>query len=166
MVINDVLEHVPYNIAPGLLSEASRSISGDGVIYVSVANRWEIQEPHFLIPFLTWFPPSMRDAVLHIFGKGEVRYNENFFPYTPNKVRGLFEENNINCKDYTWFYARDKIFQTHLIGSIFLRSIVRTLKKIRLTRITLWLARRTSVILFLSSNVEATNRGSYKDHKS
>lgn len=56
IILNDVLEHVPYNLANSMLNEVKRTLKVDGKLYISVANRYQIREPHTLFPFLTWFP--------------------------------------------------------------------------------------------------------------
>jgi len=43
------------------VTEAKRVTTYDGKVYLSAMNRWEILEPHWLIPFFTWTPRFMWD---------------------------------------------------------------------------------------------------------
>jgi 2-polyprenyl-3-methyl-5-hydroxy-6-metoxy-1,4-benzoquinol methylase len=50
IVLNDVLEHIPYSDAISLMEESIRTMLNDGRIYISVMNRWQILEPHLMVP--------------------------------------------------------------------------------------------------------------------
>ena len=66
VILNDVLEHIPYNLAHPMLDEVRRTLKADGKLYISVTNRYELREPHTGIPFLTWLPRPCWDAICRL----------------------------------------------------------------------------------------------------
>lgn len=158
IICNDVLEHTPYSNAYPLIRESGRVLGFDGKIYLSVMNRWEILEPHWLIPFFTWMPRSLWDFMFPILAKTspraknftpKFRYSENYFPYTRSMLKNLLKE--LDFHDITNFYATEKISDPNYIGSRFARFTVKVLKALKLTPIAFALAQRMSVLLFLCS---------------
>ncbi len=97
----DVLEHVPYSSADRLLTGMKRVLGKIGILYISVSNRYEILEPHTLIPFLTWFPRSWWNSIS--------RSKFDVSPYTVKRLRELCRRTGFSCEDFTWFYASEKL---------------------------------------------------------
>jgi SAM-dependent methyltransferase len=141
IILNDVLEHVPYEDAPQLLVEARRTVREDGVIYISVANRYEIQEPHLGIPFLTWLPKICWNAACILITGNPY----NYYPYTRKELKKLLEATGFRFKDFTWFYAREKLSDPTYVGNSVLRVIVKVIKGLNLVRV----AEKVSVIVFI-----------------
>lgn len=109
IVINDVLEHVPYSDAVRLMTEAVRTMSEDGKIYISVMNRWQIFEPHLMVPFMTWLPKQTWDVVYRFkIRKHGVKYTEHYFPYTKARLKRLTQQLRLESDDYTCFYGSEK----------------------------------------------------------
>lgn len=52
VILNDVLEHVSYHDAKELFDQIQRVLDDDGVLYVSVASKFEIREPHSNLLFI------------------------------------------------------------------------------------------------------------------
>ena len=56
IILNDVLEHIDYRTVIKIFNEIKRVLKKKGIIYISVANKYQINEPHTHVPFLTWLP--------------------------------------------------------------------------------------------------------------
>ena len=54
MVLNHIYEHVVDPDA--VLREIRRVLAPDGVVYLGLANRLGVVEPHYRLPFLSWLP--------------------------------------------------------------------------------------------------------------
>lgn len=71
VVSNHVLEHVGDRHAQqGHLREIRRVLTEDGYLYLAVPNRWAVVEPHYRLPFLSWFPRSMRSLYVRLCRRG------------------------------------------------------------------------------------------------
>jgi len=158
IICNDVFEHISYTNANAVIPEAKRVLKNSGKFYVSVMNRWEIFEPHWLIPFFTWLPRSLWDSFfplwMKLFGKSKLikpgfRYSQNYFPYTKTMVQKLFRKFGFDYIDVTEFYAKEKINDIQYIGSRSTRRVVNILKKLKLNSLALFIATKLSVIVFL-----------------
>lgn len=149
-VLNDVLEHVPYSQAPRLLAEAKRILKSDGRLYVSVTNKYQIVEPHTLIPFLSWLPKLFWAALCRLSGKPQyIPWGPVIYPYTVKRLTILCHEAGLNFEDYTWFYSWNKISNTDNIGNPNLRSLAKTIKRLKLSKLAYRVAEKVSVILFI-----------------
>ena len=148
IILNDVLEHIPYNYGYSILSEMKRVLKDSGRIYISVANRYQIREPHTRIPFLTWLPKRWWDTFCYRLTKG-TRLKYGCYPYTVRDLRKLTEKVGLACIDYTWLYAWNKLSNVELIGDPLLRSVVKVIKKFGLFKLAHVIAVKLSVILFI-----------------
>ena len=101
VILNDVLEHVPYNLAKPMLNEVKRTLKVGGKLYISVENKYVVREGHTLIPFLTWFPRPCWNSIHKLITKRPIY---PFYPYTIKKMKKLCLETALNCRNYTWFY--------------------------------------------------------------
>jgi ubiquinone/menaquinone biosynthesis C-methylase UbiE len=155
IVINDVLEHVSYSDAIRLMAEAIRTMSKDGKIYISVMNRWQIFEPHKMVPFMTWLPKQTWDIVYRTWYWLKTRkhisykYTQYYFPYTKARLERLTQLLQLKSEDYTWFYGSEKIFHPKQIGSPILRTLVELFRVLKLDRLMMNVAERVSPIIFV-----------------
>jgi SAM-dependent methyltransferase len=102
VILNDVLEHVPYRNAESLLTEIWRVLDQKGKLYISVSNKYQIKEPHTLIWFLTWLPRKCYVPILR-----KIRQPGNLiYPYTSKRLKEVCGNAGFTFDDYTWFYAR------------------------------------------------------------
>lgn len=85
VLCNDVLEHVHYHVK--LMKELLRVLARGGAAYVQCANKYQIIEPHFLLPFLSWIPRPFADAYARIARKG--RSYEGYYPSTRKELLSL-----------------------------------------------------------------------------
>ncbi len=68
-ISNHVLEHVPNQRMH--IAEIHRVLKRGGVFYLATPNRWWWKDPHYQIPFITWLPRSLSQALFQRFkGKG------------------------------------------------------------------------------------------------
>ena len=89
VISNHVIEHVGdrEHQAHHLL-ELSRVLAPGGYIYLATPSRWQLVEPHFSLPFLSWIPRGWRDSYVRLAGKGEM-YDCDLL--RPVELRRLFE---------------------------------------------------------------------------
>lgn len=147
VVSNDVLEHVFYSLANPMLNEVKRTLKAEGMVYISVANRYQIHEPHTLIPFLTWFPRPCWNAIHKILRKTPMK--EMYYPYTVSMLETLCRETRFSYENFTWIYSLNKISKIDYIGNRNVRRIVGTLKKLGLYRQAQIIAEKVSIIVFV-----------------
>ena len=149
VILNDVLEHVPDQLAKPLLHEIKRILRIDGKLYISVANKLQVFEPHTQIPFLTWFPKPCWNALHKLYRKEPLYYQDTLNPYTIQKLTKLCQQTSFTYKDYTWLYTYNKLSNTQNIKNPLLRKIAKTIKTLKLSKITYYIAQRLSVIIFV-----------------
>jgi len=78
VLLNHVLEHVPSS--EELLEEAWRVLKPHGLIYLACPNRYSLIEPHYRLPFLSWFPRRLADLYVRLAGRGS-RYMDQLPSY-------------------------------------------------------------------------------------
>ena len=147
IISNDVLEHVPYGLANPMLNEVKRTIKADGMVYISVANKYQINEPHTLIPLLTWFPRPCWKKI-HKFVKKRPLKDE-YYPYTLRMLKRLCDETDFSYTNFTWMYAYNKTSKTDYIGNRTVRKIAQTINRLGLSRAAQILAEKFSIIVFV-----------------
>ena len=147
VILNDVLEHVPYNLAHPMLNEVRRTLKASGKLYISVMNRYVLRETHTGIPFLTWLPRPCWDAVCRLAKWKRPTYS--CYPYTAKGLRKLCRMAGFTCRDYTWFYAWNKVSNVQRIRYPILRKMVETVKKLKLSKLAYVIAEKVSVMLFI-----------------
>jgi SAM-dependent methyltransferase len=73
---NHVLEHVGERADQARhLREISRVLSPQGVAYLASPNRWQLLEPHFHVPFLSWLQKGMRSTYLSLWRRERRSYD-------------------------------------------------------------------------------------------
>jgi len=154
VILNDVLEHVPYYLAHPMLNEVKRILKVDGKLYISVANRYQIREPHTLIPFLTWLPRPCWNPICRLIRKRQYR---NYYPYTLGMLEKLCRKVGLIFNNYTWFYARNKTSNIEHIGDPTLRKLVEIIWKLKLSKLAYVIAEKVSVILFICKKGKLNN---------
>lgn len=100
VICNHVYEHTDH--ADRLLGEINRILSNTGVCYFAGPNKYELFEPHYGLPFLSWLPRKLADRYMRLTGKG-VSYPEK--PYSPPQIRHLLR--NFDITSYTEKILRD-----------------------------------------------------------
>lgn len=147
IILNDVLEHVPYSLANPMLKEVRRTLKVTGRVYISVANKYQIHEPHTLIPFLTWFPRPCWNSIHKIVKKRPM--TKTYYPYTVSMLKRLCQEARFSCKNYTRVYTWNKISNIKYIGSPTVRKIAKAIRKLKLSNQVSFIAEKVSIILFV-----------------
>jgi ubiquinone/menaquinone biosynthesis C-methylase UbiE len=70
-ISNHVFEHVGDRDEQFRhLRELRRVVREDGLIYFAVPNRWGLLEPHYRLPFLSWFPQPAASTYLRVTRRG------------------------------------------------------------------------------------------------
>ena len=147
VVSNDVLEHVPYSLANAMLTEVNRILKTNGMFFISVANRYQIHEPHTLIPFLTWFPRPCWNGIHQLLKKRPMK--EMYYPYTVSMLKRLCRETKFSYNNFTWIYALNKISKIDYISNPTVKKIAQTIKKLGFSRLAQIIAEKVSIIIFV-----------------
>lgn len=93
VICNHVYEHT--DDAEKLVAEISRVMTDSGRCYFAGPNKFEIVEPHYGLPFLSWLPRGMADAYMRLAGRGN-SYPEK--PYSYRRLRRLLAGFDVrNC---------------------------------------------------------------------
>jgi len=142
ILCNDVLEHVRED--GKLMDELLRVLCLKGVAYLQCANKYQIIEPHFLLPFLSWIPRPLADIYLKVTRKGS-SYGE-YFPRTRKELLTLIGSHR--AIDLTYERALMKIKTLNVQSKLLLR-VVSLLRDILPDRIIASLGKHFSVIAFL-----------------
>jgi len=149
IIINDVLEHIPYDLMEQIIDRIKKVLTSNGIIYISVTNRYDLIEPHTRIPFITWLPKRFWGYYEKIF-KSRSTYNiSRIYPYTFRRLKSFCKRHNLKFKDFTTVYISHKLYNLDYIGNKLIKLCVKFLKKIRLTNLFYYIAYKLSVIIFV-----------------
>jgi glycosyltransferase involved in cell wall biosynthesis/ubiquinone/menaquinone biosynthesis C-methylase UbiE len=75
VVFNHIYEHVLDPDA--VVAEIRRVLKPTGVVYLGLANKHQIIEPHHRLPMLSWLPQRVADAYIRRFGKADHYYERH-----------------------------------------------------------------------------------------
>ncbi|HEX6568244.1 MAG TPA: class I SAM-dependent methyltransferase [Acidimicrobiales bacterium] len=100
IVFNHIYEHVVDPDA--VVRELHRVLADDGVVYLGLANRLGVVEPHYRLPFLSYLPPGLADRYVRATGRGD-QYHERL--RTRGSLRRLFRD--FTVWDYTYSLIRE-----------------------------------------------------------
>lgn len=100
VLCNHVYEHT--DAPESMLSEIRRVLKDDGLCYFAGPNKYDLIEPHYGLPFLSWLPRRIADRYVRLAGKGD-NYAEK--PYSRAGIRALLDDFVIT--DYTERIVRD-----------------------------------------------------------
>lgn len=102
IICNHVYEHTDNAVR--LLAEIRRMLCEEGVCYFAGPNKYELIEPHYGLPFLSWLPRKLADRYMRVTGKGK-SYPEK--PYSPRHIRRLLRDFEVTS--YTEKVLRDPV---------------------------------------------------------
>ncbi len=89
VICNHVYEHTDH--PERMLTEIERVLTLSGVCYFAGPNKYDLIEPHYGLPLLSWLPRSIADRYLQITGKGN-SYTEKPYSYPAlQKILKKFE---------------------------------------------------------------------------
>ncbi len=101
VVFNQVYEHVVDPDA--VLAEIHRVLKPDGVVFFGFGNKYQVIEPHYRLPFLSWVPERLADRYVARSGRAG-SYYERF-----RTRRDLIEMcRPLNLWDYTYAVLADR----------------------------------------------------------
>lgn len=95
LVFNHIYEHVVDPEA--VLADLHRVLKPGGALYLGLANRLGVMEPHYRLPFLSYLPGPLADRYVRAFGRAP-HYHERF--RTRPGLRRLL--GNFSVWDYTF----------------------------------------------------------------
>ncbi len=150
VLLNDVLEHISYEDIEQVLTEIKRVLKPNGVVYISVMNRWQLIEPHLLIPMLTWLP---KFAWYSVAKKLRNREYIRYWPYTRGRLNSLLKRHQFSFTDLTRIYVQHKFLGVNPIGSRMTSRIFRLLKKLHLMTITYYFALKVSILVYVGHKI-------------
>lgn len=106
VVFNHIYEHVVDPDA--ILTEIHRVLKPNGVAYLGLANKHQIIEPHYQLPFLSWLPQRVANSYVRRFSDSD-EYYESFRTRKGLKqmLRGF----------HVWDYTIPIILRPDLFGS-------------------------------------------------
>jgi len=142
ILCNDVLEHVTDS--ERLAKELLRVMAQGSATYIQCAGKYQIVEPHFLLPFLSWLPKPLADLYLRLTRKGESY--AGYYPKTRRQMLRLFRE--YRALDLTYERALMKI-KTLDIRSKTLLGLVSCLRKVLPDQAIAIVAERFSILAIL-----------------
>lgn len=100
VLCNHVYEHT--DTPESMLAEIRRVLKDDGLCYFAGPNKYDLIEPHYGLPFLSWLPRRIADRYVRLTGKGK-GYPEK--PYSRSGIRALLADFEIT--DHTEKIVRD-----------------------------------------------------------
>ena len=132
-----------------LIERIKTVLKPQGVIYISVTNRYDLIEPHTKLPFLTWFPKILWQPMERIFKSKSHYHISNIYPYTFRRLKSFCNKHNLQFTDFTSIYVLHKFMKLEYIGNTLIRKFVKFLKSVNLLKLFYFLAYRFSVIIFI-----------------
>ncbi len=100
VVFNQVYEHVVD--ADAVMAEITRVLAPHGAAFFGLGNKYQVIEPHYRLPFLSWVPPRVADRYVSAFGRAD-DYYERF-----RSRRGLRQMcGGLRLWDYTYAVLGD-----------------------------------------------------------
>jgi len=94
IILAQVYEHTQNQIQ--LADEIFRVLKPGGICFFSGPNRWQLIEPHYFLPFLSWLPNKYSNIYLKFLGKGEIF---DIYPLSYKSIKNLWKKFTIT--DYT-----------------------------------------------------------------
>ncbi len=149
VILNDVLEHIPYSFMDELIEKIKEVIKLNGIIFISTTNRYELVEPHTSIPLLTWLPRIFWNSIDHKLNKSDKYHISEIYPYTFRKLKTFCKRHDLYYQNFTHIYTIHKFMDLEYIGNRWLRSTVKLLSKVRMLKIFYYLACKVSVLIFI-----------------
>lgn len=100
VVFNHIYEHVVDPDA--VIADIHRVLRPDGIAYLGLGNKYQIMEPHYRLPLLSWLPRRSADRYVRAFGRAE-EYYEHY--RARGGLHGMLA--GFNVWDYTIPVIRD-----------------------------------------------------------
>jgi glycosyltransferase involved in cell wall biosynthesis/ubiquinone/menaquinone biosynthesis C-methylase UbiE len=106
VVFNHIYEHVVDPDA--VLTEIHRILRPNGVAYLGLGNKYQLMEPHYRLPFLSWLPQGLADRYIRRSGQAD-EYYESYRSRSGLKqmLRGF----------HIWDYTIPVVLRPDLFGS-------------------------------------------------
>jgi len=110
-----IYEHVPSDI--NLMSEIFRLLKPGGVCYFAAGNRFQIIEPHYKLPFLSYFPKSISNLYIRLFTKEKEYYETHKSLKNLKKLVNKFEiiDYTLDVLKYPTKYSASEMLKENTI---------------------------------------------------
>jgi ubiquinone/menaquinone biosynthesis C-methylase UbiE len=142
VLCNDVLEHVADS--EKLAKELLRVLAQGSTTYIQCAGKYQIMEPHFLLPFLSWLPQPLATLYLRLTRKGESY--AGYHPKTRKQILRLFRE--YRAIDLTYERTLMKIKTLNIKSKSLLRA-VSCLREVLPDQVIAMVAEKFSILAIL-----------------
>lgn len=97
VISNHVIEHVGDRQSQSRhIGELRRALSSTGTGYLAVPSRWQLVEPHYRLPFLSWLPRKLRTPYLRLARRGSFYDCE---PLTMPEVESLLAAQGLSFEN-------------------------------------------------------------------
>jgi len=100
LICNHLYEHVQEKARTAFFQELRRVLVDDGAIYMTAGNKFQIIEPHYRLPFLSWLPLVLANLYLRVTGRGSDYSGVHFLAYF-HLMRDL-EQADLSVQDVTY----------------------------------------------------------------
>jgi ubiquinone/menaquinone biosynthesis C-methylase UbiE len=100
LICNHLYEHVEQESRSKFFRELRRVLADEGSIYMTAGNKFQLIEPHYQLPFLSWLPVTIARYYLRITGRGRDYSHIHFLSYF-HLIHEL-QEVNLSVKDITY----------------------------------------------------------------
>jgi ubiquinone/menaquinone biosynthesis C-methylase UbiE len=74
-VFNHIYEHVVDPMA--VLADIRRVLKPEGVVYLGLGQKYQLIEPHYRLPFLSWLPQKAADRYVRALKKSDAYYEKH-----------------------------------------------------------------------------------------
>mgnify|MGYP001383996694 CR=1 FL=1 len=115
-ICNHLFEHVERKRE--FISDIKRVLKADGLIYLTICNKYKLIEPHYRLPFLSWLPKGIADLYLRVTGRGKSYQDITFYSY--QDLTSTFIKEGFKIQNITW----DAIVQNAAKTSFVQRAII------------------------------------------
>lgn len=128
VICTQVYEHVPDSTQ--LMKEIKRVLKPEGICYFAATQRFVLIEPHYKLPFLSWFPKRISNFYLKITKRGN-EYYENLLSY--RNLKKMVREFKIydytidvikNPRNYDAAYIKSNKFVSLMLNIPFIKYIL------------------------------------------
>jgi 2-polyprenyl-3-methyl-5-hydroxy-6-metoxy-1,4-benzoquinol methylase len=122
-----IYEHVPSDV--NLMDQVFRLLKPGGVCYFAAGNRFQILEPHYRLPFLSYFPKRISNTYIRLFTKEKYYYETHRSYRNLKKLVNKFEiiDYTLEVLKHPTKYSASELLKENSIKFYFINSIAKIL---------------------------------------
>ena len=120
-----IYEHVPSDV--NLMDQVFRLLKPGGVCYFAAGNRFQILEPHYRLPFLSYFPKRISNTYIRLFTKEKYYYETHRSYRNLKKLVNKFEiiDYTLEVLKHPTKYSASELLKENSIKFYFINSIAK-----------------------------------------